>query len=75
VNTLFSVFHAPPSDFDINRTTWRMGDLKGVLARKGFTVSLDVIRRIIRAAGYKWRDARSELTSTDPEYREKLAKI
>jgi transposase len=74
-NTLFSVLHAPPSEFDINRTTWRMGDLKRVLAGKGFVVSLDVIRRIVRAAGYRWKDARVALTSTDPEYRQKLERL
>jgi hypothetical protein len=34
-----------------------------------------VIRHIIRAAGYSWRKARKVLTSTDPQYQEKLAKI
>jgi transposase len=74
-NTLFSVLHNPPSKFGINRTTWRMGDLKRVLAGRGFAVSLDVIRRIVRAAGYKWRHARVALTSTDPEYSQKLERI
>jgi hypothetical protein len=75
VNTLFSVLHAPPSEFDINRTTWRMADVKRVLAGEGFAVSLEVIRTIVRAAGYRWRQARVALTSTDPEYSQKLESI
>ena len=34
-NTLFSVLHTPPSAYGINRTTWRMPDLRRVLAEKG----------------------------------------
>lgn len=74
-NTLFSVLHSPPSDQGINRTTWKMRDLKRVLAKKGLPVSLDVIRQIIRAAGYRWNVARVALTSTDPDYRQKLERI
>jgi hypothetical protein len=75
VNSLFSVLDAPPSEFDINRTTWRMADVKRVLAGEGFAVSLEVIRTIVRAAGYRWRQARVALTSTDPEYSQKLESI
>ena len=74
-NTLFSVLHTPPSAYDINRTTWRMPDLKRVLAAKGQKASLHVILEIIRAAGYSWKKARKVLTSTDPQYQDKLATI
>ena len=74
-HTLFEVLHTPPKDFDINRTTWRMADLKRVLADKGYRVCAQVIRKIIRNAGYSFRKARKALTSNDPEYRQKLAKI
>ena len=74
-NTLFSVLHTPPSAYGINRTTWRMPDLRLVLADKGQKASLHVILQIIRAAGYSWKKARKVLTSTDPHYQEKLAKI
>jgi hypothetical protein len=50
-NTLFSVLHTPPSAFGINRTTWRMPDLRRVLANKGHKACPQVIRKIIRAAG------------------------
>src|SRR5262249_6359213 len=74
-NTLFAVLHTPPSAYDINRTTWRMDDLRRVLGEKGLKAGRQVVRRIIRSAGYTWRKARTALTSRDPQYREKLAKI
>jgi transposase len=74
-NTLFSVLHTPPSAYGINRTTWRMPDLRRVLAEKGQKACPQVIRAIIRGAGYSWRKARKILTSTDPLYQQKLAKI
>lgn len=74
-NTLFSVLHTPPSAYGINRTTWRMADLRRVLAEKGQKACPEVIREIIKAAGYSWKKARKVLTSTDPQYQEKLAKI
>ena len=52
-----------------------MSDLKRVLAEKGQKACPQVIKEIIMAAGYNWRKARKVLTSTDPQYQEKLAKI
>jgi transposase len=74
-NHVFSVLHTPPSAYDINRTTWKMADLRRILSENGHPVSAHVLRRIIRDAGYQWRVARKVLTSNDPNYREKLAKI
>ena len=73
--TLFAVLHAPPSAYGFNRTTWIMSDLRKVLAAKGLPACPQVIRRIIRGAGYTMRKAREVLTSHDPEYPEKLARI
>jgi hypothetical protein len=52
-----------------------MQDLKACLAQQGICVSRDLMRTIVKAAGYKWRRAKTVLTSRDPEYREKLRKI
>lgn len=52
-----------------------MPDLGRVLAEKGQKACPEVIREIIKAAGYSWKKARKVLTSTDPQYQEKLAKI
>jgi transposase len=72
---VFKTLHAPPSAFGFNRTTWRMDDLKAALSKQGVAISKNIIHEIIKAAGYRFRKARRVLTSTDPEYREKLDKI
>jgi len=72
---VFKILHAPPSAFGFNRTTWRMEDLHAVLSKQGVTICKNNIQKIIKAAGYRFRKARRVLTSTDPEYREKLEKI
>ena len=75
IHSVFAILHTPPSAFDINRTTWKMSDLRRVLSENGHQVSIQVIRKIIKNAGYRWRVARKVLTSNDPNYREKLANI
>jgi hypothetical protein len=52
-----------------------MDDLKTCLAKSGHHLSRDVIREVIKSAGYRWRKAKIVLTSPDPEYREKLSHI
>jgi hypothetical protein len=49
--------------------------LRKVLGESGTSACPDVIRTIIRAAGYRWRKARVVLTSSDPNYSEKLAHV
>lgn len=72
---VFGLLHQPPSNHGINRTTWVMADLARVLAETGQPVCPGVIRKITKAAGYRWRKARVVLTSADPDYREKLARV
>ena len=72
---VFSLLHAPPSAYGINRTTWRMVDLQAVLKKQGLPLCKKVIRTIIKQAGYRWRSARIVLTSTDPDYRTKVEGI
>jgi transposase len=72
---VFALLHAPPSTHGINRTTWRLADLKMVLRSQGQVVCPEVIRTIIKKAGYKWRKARTVLTSKDPQYKAKLKAI
>jgi transposase len=72
---VFQILHAPPLSYNINRTTWRMRDLHSVLAMKGYGLSYCYIRKIIKEAGYRFRKAKKNLTSNDPNYREKLQKI
>ena len=72
---VFALLHTPPSAHGINRTTWRLADLKMVLRSQGQVVCPEVIRTIIKKAGYKWRKARIVLTSKDPQYKAKLEAI
>jgi hypothetical protein len=52
-----------------------MKDLHEVLAQTGHRMSEHRIRRIIKAAGFRWRKAKIVLTSNDPEYESKLAVV
>jgi hypothetical protein len=74
-SAIFKLLHEPPSNYDINRTTWTMPLFRKVLNETGNGACPDVIRRITRSAGYRWRKARVVLTSADPKYREKLDRI
>jgi len=69
---IFTILHEPPLTHDINRTSWTMGSLQQVLAGKGNPVCRDTIRKITRQAGWRWLKARKVLTSTDPDYSEKV---
>jgi transposase len=72
---MFGLLHEPPSKYGINRTTWIMPDLSRVLREKGHPAGPHLIRKITKAAGYRWRKARVVLTSADPDYTEKLDHI
>jgi transposase len=74
-NALFSLLHQPPSKFGISRTTWKMADLSRIMRETGEPAGEDVIRKILKRAGYRWRKARVVLTSNDPEFSEKLGHI
>ena len=52
-----------------------MSDLTRVLRETGHPACPDVIRKITKVAGYRWRKARIALTSSDPNYNEKLDNI
>lgn len=74
-SAFFSILHSPPSEYNINRTSWKLADLKKCLSGKGIFISQHVIRKIIKTAGYRWRKAKLVLTSNDPAYRVKLKRI
>src|SRR5947199_8569523 len=69
---VFGILHEPPSNYGINRTTWIMPDLSLVLRDTAQPACPEVIRKITKAPGYRWRKARKGLTATDPEYRDKV---
>ena len=70
-----ALLHEPPSLYGLNRTAWKMADLRTVLSERGHMAGFDVIRQVIRATGFTWKKARIVLTSADPDYREKLAHV
>jgi hypothetical protein len=75
-SAVFSLLHSPPAAHGINRTTWRMTDLRKVLGDElNDAISCDTIHTIIKEAGWKWRHARVVLTSNDPDYRVKVDAI
>jgi transposase len=74
-NAVFGLLHEPPSNYNINRTTWTMGHLSQILRETGRPVCPGVISKIIKLAGYRWRKARIVLTSNDPTFSEKLDRV
>lgn len=74
-NAVFALLHSPPSQHNINRTSWRLADIRQCLLAQGIPVSRASISRIVRATGYTWRKVTEVLTSNDPEYQEKLERI
>lgn len=75
INQFFSILHAPPSIYGINRTTWRQEDIRQVMSSCNLPLSSHALRKIIDNSGYKYRKARTTLTSNDPEYKEKVQAI
>ncbi len=75
-NRVIEILHQPPSLFGINRTTW---DLKSIAKtyNKTYeqTISTTMISQYLKDEGYIFKKARKVLTSTDPNFREKLSKI
>lgn len=74
-SALFKLLHEPPTLSGYNRTTWRIIDLQQALANQSICASRNTIAQAIRNAGFRWRAAKVVLTSTDPEYREKLERV
>ncbi len=74
-DAVFSILHAPPSSYGINRTSWRIEDITRILRQTGLRICEDVVSKIIRDGGFRFRKARKVLTSNDPNYRRKLEAI
>jgi len=72
---LISILHRPPSEYGINRTSWRIVDLRRVMCEQGLPVSGARMQRVIAMTGFKWRKARIALTSRDPDYAQKVSAI
>jgi hypothetical protein len=75
IKKFFSILHSPPSSYGFNRTTWRQDDIKKVMADSNMPISKTTIKNIIDNSGYKYKKAKTVLTSNDPQYKEKINKI
>jgi transposase len=71
-DAVFSLLHSPPNEHGFNRTTWKLSDLRNTLRAQGVVSTQRHINAAIKGAGYRWKQARVTLTSTDPDYRNKL---
>ncbi len=73
---LLDILHDRPRSFGINRASWNRRSLAKAYAGKyGEQVSEASVSRALRQAGYSIKKARRVLTSTDPEYREKVEQV
>ena len=72
---VLALLHTPPSQHGLNRTTWRLVDLRETLATRGTMTSIRNISTVIGQAGYRYKQARIALTSQDPDYEEKVGAI
>ena len=73
---ILELLHQKPNSFGVNRTSWTQQALREVYGiRYDETLSRYAITRLIRDAGYAWKRARDVLTSPDPDYREKVARL
>jgi DDE superfamily endonuclease len=73
--SVFKILHAPPRDYGFNRSSWSMQSLREALINDEHPACADVIRQILKSAGYNWRKARTVLTSNDKFYKEKVARV
>lgn len=70
---LVALVHQAPTTFGIERGFWTQEDLRTVAIRQGLVppVCRNVVRAILRQAGYRWQRAKRRSTSPDPAYEKK----
>lgn len=73
---LIKIIHETPKAYGINRASWSLQALSDAYEKThGERTSRSSISEYFISAGYKFKKAKKSLTSSDPTYREKLAKI
>jgi transposase len=73
---LIQIIHEAPAAHDINRASWSLQALSDAYYKThGERVSKTCISEYFISAGYRFKKARKVLTSDDPTFRDKLAKI
>jgi len=75
-NRIIEILHTPPNSYQINRASWNYESIARVYSEKyGEVISNKTVERAVKQSGYTWRHARKVLTSPDPEYKVKIAKV
>ena len=73
---LIKIIHESPKAYDINRASWSLQALaEAYRETHRERISKSSISEYFIAAGYKFKKAKKVLTSSDPDYRDKLVKI
>jgi transposase len=70
---ILEIFHSQPGTYGINRASWTGESLANALyCKHQVKISGTTARRYLRSFGYTMRRSRQVLTSSDPDYREKV---
>lgn len=73
---IIDIIHTPPGECNVNRGAWNYGSVASVYFEKyGEKISKKTVERAVNKSGYTWRHARKVLTSPDPDYKAKIAKV
>ena len=73
---IVEILHESPQLHGINRASWSLATISQAFQKLyGEPIGKTTISEYIRAEGYSFRKARRQLTSPDPDFREKLAVI
>ena len=73
-NRILEIFHQPPNTFGINRSNWTISALNEIYVKKyNDKISISTTGQLLRKiSGYSRKKTRQRLTSSDPDYREKV---
>ncbi len=70
---IFEIIHHPPKFFDVNRSRWTQTNIANVYEKTyGETIGKSTIGDILKKSGYSLKKVKRVLTSSDPNYREKV---
>jgi transposase len=72
-NALLEVLHNNPKAYGINRSSWTLRSLASAFQKHyGIEISKSSVGRFLKDAGYSWKKSQRVLTSSDPDYEEKV---
>ena len=70
---LLEVLHNNPKAYGINRSSWTLRSLAAAFQTQyGIEISKSSAGRFLKDAGYSWKKSQRVLTSSDPDYEEKV---